>query len=368
MKKENIYRSAIIICSLVQIILSAVYLNTFSRIDNWSAVYAEDSKGYILASEYFMGRQINPENKALMRYRLFSPAMPFLASVMGRVMPVERAFAAINILLWLAAALVFYEFLKIILYDRPSAFSGAVIFTTSLPLIEWGLPVMVDMAAYFFAVLIFFIFIRMRDRSPYRVMLYGVLIALGILVKPTLLVLLIFVLLCMIMEGRYKEIFILLICSIVPVCAVYHFLGLDIDAFKTFGTPRHRGMVYLFLSAAFCFHWGWFFLFKSGHVLQPVKKYMLIYLAVFFSAYLVFVHNPRLFFLSFPAVIPFIINGIRSICPKLKKLVIVMCCYVVTSNGLAIFHLYVMRTVKIRDVESLRMYLITGVKSLLLNW
>ncbi len=358
MKKESRYRTAVIICSLLQIFLSAVYLNTFSHIDDWSAVYAEDSKGYILASEYFMGRQINPEDKALMRYRLFSPGMPFLASLAGRIMPVESAFITMNILLWLAAALVFYEFLKIILHDSLLAFSGVLIFTTSLPLIEWGLPVMVDMAAYFFAVLVFFLFVRYRNWSAGRAMLHGCIIALAILVKPTLVVLLIFILLCMVLEGRFREIFVLLLCALVPVCLVYQLLGLDIDTFKTFGAPRHRGLIYLFSSAAFCFHWGWFFLFKSRYVRQPEKKYMFIYLVAFFFTYLVFVHNPRLFFLCFPAVIPFVISGIRPFCPKLKKLVIIICCYVVTSNVLAVFHLYVMRTVKIRDMESLRLYLI----------
>ena len=51
MKKDTVFTLLIIVCSLVQVGLSSVLLNSLSTIDNWSAVYAEDSGGYLLAAD-----------------------------------------------------------------------------------------------------------------------------------------------------------------------------------------------------------------------------------------------------------------------------------------------------------------------------
>ena len=62
-----------------------MYLNTLSRIDNWSAVYAEDSRGYLLVADYYMGRELSAQDIPLMKYRLFSPVIPFAASIIGKI-------------------------------------------------------------------------------------------------------------------------------------------------------------------------------------------------------------------------------------------------------------------------------------------
>ena len=115
MGKEKLYRIALIALTILQISLAAVYLNTLSRIDNWSAVYAEDSKGYLLVADYYLGRELSAEDIPLMKYRLFSPVIPFATSILGKLTGVPAAFLCINFILWNLTALVFYELLKLLL-------------------------------------------------------------------------------------------------------------------------------------------------------------------------------------------------------------------------------------------------------------
>ena len=117
LKKEKSYRISLILLTLLQIGLSALYLNSLSRIENWSAVYAEDSRGYLLVADYFQGREIPADELPLMRYRLFSPLVPLAASLLGSLTGTPAAFLIINILLWLITALLFYEFLNSVLAD-----------------------------------------------------------------------------------------------------------------------------------------------------------------------------------------------------------------------------------------------------------
>jgi hypothetical protein len=69
------------------------------------------------------------------------------------------------------------------------------------------------------------------------------------------------------------------------------------------------------------------------------------------------VHNPRLFFLAYPAVVPLIASGMnkkytRSLSPGTTGSLLIAG-YIITSNALAVLHLYVMRYLKIRDWEGL---------------
>jgi 4-amino-4-deoxy-L-arabinose transferase-like glycosyltransferase len=229
--KERLYRIALIVLTILQISLATVYLNTLSRIDNWSAVYAEDSKGYLLAADYFMGREVSGGDIVLMKYRLFSPLIPFIASIPGKLIGVSASFLCINFILWNVTALILYELLKILLKDNYAAFFGAAIFTTSLPVIEWGLPVMVDMGAYFFACLIPYIYLTLfnpqeaerdqrnfsfsgpfsdeqvlrRKGSIYKTLLLCFCLGLAILTKPLLITVLLFVLLSVLYRKRYRS-------------------------------------------------------------------------------------------------------------------------------------------------------------------
>ncbi|MCX5904213.1 MAG: phospholipid carrier-dependent glycosyltransferase [Proteobacteria bacterium] len=267
MQKNSFYRLSLILLTLLQIGLSALYLNSLSRVENWSAVYAEDSRGYLLVADYLSGRDIPGGEQSLMRYRLFSPLVPFAASLLGNLTGIPAAFLIINILLWLITPLLFYEFLKTVLQDDFFAFAGAALFTTSLPVIEWGLPVMADMGSYFFACLIPFLYLRwfqpaplpsrervqgdfpsprgrgLRGGGSIKNIFLGITLALALLTKPMLIILLLFVLFSLIYEKRYTSIPATCVLPIILVIAVYSVFSLTYNDFTTFGGPRHRGPV-----------------------------------------------------------------------------------------------------------------------------
>jgi hypothetical protein len=381
MQKNNFYRVSLIVLTLLQIGLSALYLNSLSRIENWSAVCAEDSRGYVLVADYLNGRDIPAGEQSLMRYRLFSPLVPFAASLLENLTGIPAAFLIINILLWLITPLLFYEFLKTVLQDDFFAFAGAALFTTSLPVIEWGLPVMADMGSYFFACLIPFLYLRwfqtaslpsrervqgdfpsprgrgLRGGGGIKNIVLGITLALALLTKPMLIILLLFVLFSLIYEKRYTSIPATCVLPILLVSVVYSFFSLSYNDFTTFGSPRHRGLMYLFTAALFCYHGGWLFLRQGWKSAPSYRHLYLIYIIAFAGPYLLFVHNPRLFFLSYPAVIALIVQGIREFCKRRQYTVragaALLGVYIVTSNIVTVFHLYIMRYLKIRDWEGL---------------
>ena len=377
MKKEKLYRISLIVLTLLQISLSALYLNSLSRIENWSAVYAEDSRGYVLVADYLSGKDIPGEEQPLMRYRLFSPLVPCAASLLGNLTGIPAAFLIINILLWIITPLLFYELLKTLLQDYFSAFAGAAILTTSLPLIEWGLPVMVDMGSYFFACLIPFLYLRLfhpaalspgesAQGDPQKKLKrwgrmedigIGLCLALALLTKPMLIILLLFVLFSLVYEKRYTRIALTCGLPVMLVVAVYSTFSLSLHDFSAYGGPRHRGLVYLFTAALFSYHWGWLFLRKGWKSVPGYRHLYSIYILSFAVPYLVFVHNPRLFFLSYPAVIALIVQGIWQFCRQRQHAVRIgaalLGACILTSNLAAVFHLYIMRYLKIRDWEGL---------------
>lgn len=343
------HRTTLIVLTALQIAVSAVLLNSLSRINSWSAVYGEDSEGYLLAAHYLAGHPIADADVPLLRYRLFNPVVPGLASVLGRPVGIEAGFLAVNVLLWCGTALLLYE--RVRRTDgAETGFLAAALFTTAMPMIEWGLPVMLDTGAFFFAVLTVFLFLQWKDGPLHRAALLGGVTALAILIKPTLLALAVFVGLAWILERRWLHAVVCgLVAGLLPL-AWYLGMGLGIDDFTRFGSPRHQGLVYLVLAAFFCFHWGWLFVYKGWREERVLRRTYAVYFLAFLLTFLPFVHSPRLFFLAFPAVIPLIAKGVRAT----GKERLLLAGWIVTSNALAAFHLYVMRTLAIRDLEQLR--------------
>lgn len=343
------HRTILIVLTVVQIAVSAVLLNTLSRIHGWSAVYGEDSTGYLLVAAYFAGHPIAEADIPLMRYRFFNPVVPGLASVFGRFVGIEAGFLAINVLLWIGTALLLYEMVRRT-DGEETGFLAAALFTTAMPMIEWGLPVMLDTGAFFFAVLTVFLFLRWKDGPLSRAALLGLVLALAILVKPTLLALALFVGGAWLFERRWLHAIVCgLVAGLLPL-AWYLVLDLGVEDFTRFGSPRHQGIVYLLVAAFFCFHWGWLFLPAGWRREDRLRRTYVLYTLAFLVSFLPFVHSPRLFFLVFPAVIPLIAKGMEARGLGRRWLA----AWILTSNLLAAFHLYVMRTLAIRDLEQLR--------------
>jgi hypothetical protein len=350
-------RLALVLLTLAQIAVAAALLEGLSGYQGWDAAHGEDSHGYLLVARHFAGQAIAPADVAALRYRLFNPLVPAIAGLIAGatgagIVPV---FLALGVAGWIAGALLVHRLLRA---DGPRvAWVGAALYTTSLPLVEWGLPVMLDSVAWALAAAAVLAGRRWRDGAASAAGL-GLLAGAALLVKPTLLVVTVYLALLALRDRRLGRAVAIAAVASGTALAVYLAQGLTAADFLTAGSPRHRGFVYLATAALFCYHWGWIPAigwWRRG----PARSDELLWGAAFLPLYLLFVHSPRLFFLGFPAVLPAIARGVveleRGGPPRLPRLAAraLVPAYVVTSNLLAAFHLYVMRVLAVRSLDGL---------------
>jgi 4-amino-4-deoxy-L-arabinose transferase-like glycosyltransferase len=355
----GINRTAILLATAaMQMCIAALLLNYLSM-ENWSAVFAEDSEGYILAARFFSGMDTPVASLPLLKYRLFSPLIPFLASLIGRLFPLEYSFLLLNCFFWMMSAYLVYR-LSAVLLNRQLAYCCALLFTTSLPLIVWGLPIMVDMASFFMAVLNCLLMVKRPQRQAAWLLLV-VTLALAVLTKPNLISLAIFFVLYAGVEKELGKAAAVIAVALLLVGGVYLLLGLTVEDFLALGYLRHRGFVYVANAFVFCFHWGmplalWGFAAEKKH-----RAFYLAYCISSFGCYLAFVHNPRLLFITFPAVLPLAVQGmdllsreaaVRWRIQPQRLFTYLAVSYVLTSNILAGTYLYITRVLQYRSIES----------------
>ncbi len=357
-------RTAILLAiSGIQMCIAALLLNSL-RMENWSAVFAEDSEGYILAARFFSGMDTPAESLPLLKYRLFSPLIPCLASCIGRLMPLQYAFLLLNCFFWMASVFLVYR-LSAALLNGQLAYCCALLFTSSLPLIVWGLPIMVDMGSFVMAGLNCLLIINRPQRRAAWLLLACTL-GLAILTKPNLISLLLFFALYTGVGKEFGKMITVTAVALLLVGGVYLLLGLTAEDFLTLGYLRHRGFVYVANAFVFCFHWGlplalWGFAAEKKH-----RAFYLTYFCSTFGCYLAFVHNPRLLFITFPAVLPLAVRGMellgreaaarRGFHPQ-RMLTYLTACYMLTANILAGIYLYITRVLQYRSIEGVRNFL-----------
>lgn len=76
--------------------------------------------------------------------------LPFLASLLGRFVPLVHAFATINFLFWLGSVAVCYALVERLFGDRRLALAGGAVFATSNNMIWVGASVLSNPPVYFF--------------------------------------------------------------------------------------------------------------------------------------------------------------------------------------------------------------------------
>jgi 4-amino-4-deoxy-L-arabinose transferase-like glycosyltransferase len=352
---------ALLLVSLLQMFIAGLLLNNLSM-EGWSVIQAEDSEGYLLVARCFLGEDIQSDSLPLFKYRLLSPLVPFAAALLARMIPLEYAFLLINCLLWLLSVYLFYRFSNRLLNEK-SSFYCALLYTSSLPLTIWGLPIMVDMAAFFFAILFCLLVTPAGSAKKGNSLAIAITLSLAILAKPSLVALLLFFLLYAVMQKQYGRALAVVSVSVSAVVGIYFLLGLGIEDFLAYGYLRHRGVFYVLNALVFCFHWGlplavWGFLRQKQD-----RLFYLTYLVSTFGCYLSFVHNPRLLFLIFPAVLPLVTSGMEACAQRISRrrnyeprrsLAGLAGCYMLTSTILAALYLYITRVLQYRSLESIR--------------
>jgi 4-amino-4-deoxy-L-arabinose transferase-like glycosyltransferase len=351
----------LVLVSLLQMGVSALLLNNLSM-ENWSVIYAEDSQGYLLVARHFLGEEISTSSLPLLRYRLFSPVVPFIASLAARFLPLKFTFLFLNVCFWLFSVYLFYRFSKILL-DEQEAYYCALIYTTSLPLIVWGLPIMVDMATFFFAVLNCLLITHLSSNKKPTYLIVALTLTLAILTKPNLISLLLFFILYAGFQRQYLRILTVVFTTLILVGGLYLYLDLRVEDFLTYGYLRHQGFLYIVNALVFCFHWGLPLAVWGFYLEKHQRNFYLTYLVCTFGCYLLFVHNPRLMFIIYPAVIFLVVRGMEACAQRLanrwnkkpeRTATIMVFGYILTSNALTVFYLFVTRVLQYRSVESLR--------------
>jgi len=341
--------------------VSALLLNNLSM-ENWSVIYAEDSQGYLLVARYFLEEEVPSSSLPLLKYRLFSPVLPFMASLVARLLPLEYAFLFLNLGFWLFSVYLFYRFSKNLLNEQ-LAYYCALLFTTSLPLIIWGLPIMADMAAFFFAILNCLLIIHWSSDKRPRYLIVTLTLLLAILTKPNLVSLLLFFILYAIFQKRYLRILPVAVITLILVGGVYLCLGLGVEDFLTYGYLRHQGFFYVVNALVFCFHWGFPLAVWGFYLEKDQRNFYLTYLTGTFGCYLLFVHNPRLMFIVYPAVLPLVAKGMEVCARRVanrrrqkpeRTIALLVFGYMLTSNILTVLYLFITRILQYRSTESLK--------------
>jgi len=360
-ERQRINRIIILLLvSLFQMAVSALLLRYLSM-ENWSVIYAEDSRGYLLAARSFLGEEIPPSSLPLLKYRLFSPVVPFMASLVARFLSLEYAFLFLNFCFWLFSVYVFYRFSKNLLNDQ-FAYYCALLFTTSLPLIVWGLPIMVDMAAFFFAVLNCMLITRFSSDKRPTYLIVALTLPLAILTKPNLVSLLLFFILYTIFQKQYLRIPPVVLITLILVGGVYLCLNLRMEDFLTYGYLRHQSFFYVMNALVFCFHWGVPLAVWGFYLEKHQRHFYLTYLISSFGCYLLFVHNPRLMFIVYPAVLPLVVRGIEACANRVanrryqkpeRTIAVLVFGYMLTSNIFTVLYLFITRILQYRSIESL---------------
>jgi len=351
----------LILVSIFQMGVSMLLLNNISM-ENWSAIYAEDSEGYLLVARYFLGEEISSPSLPLLKYRLFSPIVPFMASLLSQFLPLEYTFLFLNCCFWLLSVCLFYQFSKS-LFKEELAYYCALLFTTSLPLIIWGLPIMVDMAAFFFTILNCLLITRLLSDKRHTYLIIALTLPLAILTKPNLVSIFLFFILYAVFQKQYLRIFPVVFVTLILVGGVYLHLDLGIEDFLTYGYLRHRGLFYVVNALVFCFHWGLPLAFWGFWLEKQQRNFYLTYLISAFGCYLIFVHNPRLMLIVYPAVFPLIVIGMKACANELanrwqqkseRTITALVVSYMLTSNILTFIYLFITRAFQYRSVESLK--------------
>lgn len=356
-----VYPLAILVAVMaLEIAIGLVILANFNNIPQWYPTPLEtgDSAGFLDAARRIMGEDVRHDAVEWMRFRLFSPLLPALASVLGRFMELKLAFFTINVLLWIAALAFLLKLGMHLTGDRGLAFATALLFTTSMVPMIWGVVVGVDMGSFAFAALLALLVVRKDEKGPADWLLIGIIGLLGSLAKISVTPLAAFVLLGAACDNDRRGIAATVVIWLGGLALVYALMGLGIDDFFPIGAPRHRGLVNV-LNALVCnYHLGLLFALLGFLGIKGRRRYYLQYLFPVFGAYCLFVHNPRLLFITFPAILPLVVLGMNRGAGFLESrlgwdrrswFVALTALQIVISNLLAAFYVYFTRTLAIRS-------------------
>ncbi len=159
-----------------------------------------DSYTYLRIAGYFLG---DGEVPGLL---VFRPLVPFLASLLSPVIGLEGGFAVVSSVFWLGTAVLLFEFARKLSGSEVVGFWAALLFNFSVPVLMAGAAVLTDMASWFFLTLgLYLVAPWRREGGLLRLGVAGLVVAVGILAKETVLALVVVGVLLVVSLGRSVE-------------------------------------------------------------------------------------------------------------------------------------------------------------------
>jgi len=137
-----------------------------------------DSTRYIAQSNFFLDRLPSsfPASSRL--------GTPMLAAAFGRFLSLRTGFAIVTTAFWLLSAILIFFVARKILKNGQLALLGAILFSTSFPMLQNGTAVLTDSSGYFFVGLGIFLALKNNESKTSIVYFFeGFLLGIGLLFR-----------------------------------------------------------------------------------------------------------------------------------------------------------------------------------------
>lgn len=245
---------------------------------------ATDSAQYISTILNFSG----DHSSALYIFRLIKPLPILIGAAFLPLMSPAIALILQNVFFYFATVLVIFLLINLVYRNEKQAFYGAVLFSTTYPVMAYGLSPLTDFSGWFFYIFcIYLSIIFFNNPSFKKSFLIGFLGGIGMLFKENLAALVIFfpffVFICtsLSVKEKLKHIFIFLGAFFVPVfisgVIIYHFFSYTIIQWYANVTLNHGNSspyaydaVRIIIEIARVFSIGWIFFFLG--LLKEIKS------------------------------------------------------------------------------------------------
>lgn len=229
-----------------------------------------DTGGYLSFIKCFSGDEI----RGLIPWRALRAGGILLALPFTVIFSSFGALTAENILFYFAAMYLMFRLGEEILRGKKAAFLTVIFFSAAYPLLRFGLCALTDMPAWFFYLLSLWLAIRfLKKPSRFSAGLTGLTAGLGVLIKESGGMGILFFLALLFISGRFsrRQIFSYLASSLLffllPIFVnqliVFHYFRYTYLDWYLFNTRRYLGQSYTLFNLSknffILFGLGWFF-------------------------------------------------------------------------------------------------------------
>jgi 4-amino-4-deoxy-L-arabinose transferase-like glycosyltransferase len=262
----------------------------------------------------------------LVVHRILRPLGPLIVLIFNSIFNLESSLFLENIIFYLLSAVIIYFFTNLFFNKKTSLYS-ALLFASSYAVLKNGLALQTDMGTYFFYLLSLYLILYLfhKEYKPSDIILVGFLSGLGVLMKESAGMGIVFFVLYCFFDNRInlkrKMRYILLFSSFYLVPLIinqiyvylttgYTYLDWYLYNSATYSSKPHHTLYWLVRTffSAFTLIIPFFFIGLYKEFIKKRIKRLKLYLFILISSsipILVWPHfDPRLTFILFPLIIP----------------------------------------------------------------